>query len=131
MKIANPIARIGEELAASLLKKNGYKIIERNFRKGYGEIDIIALKNGVLVFIEVKTRTSSKFGAPFEAITPWKLKSLVKTAQFYKSLHLLLPQALRIDAVSVKLSNDNSVEKIELGAIRDGGFCKIEQFLPE
>ena len=114
MKIANPIARIGEELAANFLKKRGYKIIERNFRKGYGEIDIIAVKNEILIFVEVKTRTSSNFGTPFEAITTWKLKSLVKTAQFYKSLHLLLPQALRIDAVSVKLSNDNSVEKIEL-----------------
>ena len=114
MKIANPIARIGEEEASNFLRKKGYKIIERNFRKGYGEIDIVALKNGILIFIEVKTRTSSNFGAPFEAITPWKLKSLVKTAQFYKSFHPTLPQAMRIDAVSVKLSNNNSVEDIEL-----------------
>ena len=114
MKIANPIARIGEEEATSFLRKKGYKILERNFRKGYGEIDIIALKNEILIFVEVKTRISSNFGVPFEAITPWKLKSLVKTAQFYKSLHPALPQSLRIDAVSVKLSNDNSVEEIEL-----------------
>jgi len=129
MKIANPIARIGEEEAASFLQKKGYKIIERNFRKGYGEIDIIAIdpsthstssgqaRSGqadTLVFVEVKTRISINFGTPFEAITPWKLKSLVKTAQFYKSLHPALPQSLRIDAVSVKLSDDNSVEKIEL-----------------
>lgn len=114
MKITNPIARIGEEEAASFLQKLDYKIIERNFRKGYGEIDIIALKNEILIFVEVKTRTTINFGAPFEAITPWKLKSLIKTAQFYKSLHPALPQSLRIDAVSVKLSNDNTVEKIEL-----------------
>ncbi len=114
MKISNKTARTGEDFATSFLRKNGYKIIERNFRKGYGEIDIIALKNEILIFVEVKTRISIKFGAPFEAITPWKLKSLVKTAQFYKSLHPALPQSLRIDAVSVKLSNDNSVEKIEI-----------------
>lgn len=121
MKIANPIARIGEESAASFLEKLGYKIIERNFRKGYGEIDIIAIdpstssgQADTLVFVEVKTRISNNFGTPFEAITPWKLKSLVKTAHFYKSLHPGLPQSLRIDAVSVKLTNDNSVEKIEL-----------------
>ena len=114
MKIANPIARVGEDLAASFLQKKGYKIIERNFRKGYGEIDIIAVKNGILIFVEVKTRTSNNFGSPFEAITPWKLKSLVKTAQFYKNLHPALPQSLRIDAVSVKLSNDNIVENIEV-----------------
>jgi len=121
MKISNPIARIGEELATSFLRKKGYKIIERNFRKGYGEIDIIAIDPSTisgqvdtLVFVEVKTRISINFGSPFEAITPWKLKSLVKTAQFYKSLHPALPQSLRIDAVSVKLSKNNSVEKIEL-----------------
>ena len=114
MKIANPIAKIGEDEATSFLRKKGYKIIERNFRKGYGEIDIIALKSKTLIFVEVKTRVSINFGAPFEAITPWKLKSLIKTAQFYKSFHPALPQSLRIDAVSVKLSNDNSVEKIEL-----------------
>ena len=121
MKISNPIARIGEELATSFLRKKGYKIIERNFRKGYGEIDIIAIDPSTisgqvdtLVFVEVKTRISINFGSPFEAITPWKLKTLVKTAQFYKSLHPALPQSLRIDAVSVKLSKNNSVEKIEL-----------------
>ena len=114
MKISNKTARIGEDFAASFLRKKGYKIIERNFRKGYGEIDIVTLKNKTLIFVEVKTRISSNFGSPFEAITPWKLKSLVKTAQFYKSLNPALPQSLRIDAVSVKLSHDNSVEKIEL-----------------
>ena len=114
MKISNKTARIGEEFAASFLRKKGYKIIERNFRKGYGEIDIIALKNKILIFVEVKTRISINFGTPFESITPWKLRSLIKTAQFYKSLHPPLPQSLRIDAVSVKLSHDNSVETIEL-----------------
>ena len=57
MKISNPTAVIGEDIAVNYLKKKGYKIIERNFRKGYGEIDIIALKKNVLVFVEVKTRT--------------------------------------------------------------------------
>ena len=114
MRIANPIALFGEDKACGYLRKNGYKIVERNFRKGYGEIDIIATHNGTLVFIEVKTRTSNSFGSPLESITPWKLKSLVKTAQYYKMIHPKLPDSLRIDAVSVVLSGDNKVESIEL-----------------
>jgi len=113
MKIVNPIAKKGEELAVSYLRKNGYKILECNFRKGYGEIDIIATDKDTLVFIEVKTRTSSEYGNPLEAITFWKLKSLIKTAQYYKMTHFRLPDRLRIDAVSVILSGDNKVETIE------------------
>ncbi len=68
MKIVNPTAIIGENAAAEFLKKKGYVILERNFRKGYGEIDIIAVKKGTLVFVEVKTRSSDKFGTPLDAI---------------------------------------------------------------
>lgn len=119
MKIVNPIARLGEEKAVEFLKKIGYKIIDRNFRRGYGEIDIVAIdpsagSRQILVFVEVKTRTSNQYGSPLEAITFWKLKSLVKTAQYYKMTHPKLPDSLRIDAVSVVLSSDNKIESIEL-----------------
>lgn len=116
MKISNPTALKGEDLAAKFLQEKGYKIIERNFRKGYGEIDIIALKDNVLVFVEVKTRTSNNYGTPFEAITPFKLRSLVRTAQFYKLLNPKLPDQMRIDAVSVLLDysgNPSSMEHME------------------
>ncbi|MEK7517674.1 MAG: YraN family protein [Patescibacteria group bacterium] len=135
MKIVNPIAKLGEDKACEFLKKIGFKIIERNFRKGYGEIDIVAIdpstgstspstmssgSNGslqassgqALVFIEVKTRTSGQFGTPLEAITYWKLKSIIKTAQFYKMVHPRLPDSLRIDAISVVL-HEGGTEKIE------------------
>ncbi|MBI2031107.1 MAG: YraN family protein [Candidatus Levybacteria bacterium] len=114
MKIANKTARLGEEKACEFLKKNGYKIIERNFRKGYGEIDIIALDGDILVFIEVKTRSSDKFGEPLEAITYFKHKSLIKTAYFYKRVNPKLPESLRIDAVCVKITNGHEVGSIEL-----------------
>jgi len=114
MKISNPTARIGEGIAAKYLQNKGYKIIERNFRKGYGEIDIIVTYKGkLLVFVEVKTRKSTDFGDPLEAITYSKLKTLTKTAEFYKSLHRNLPQQLRIDAISILLNLENKVEKIE------------------
>jgi putative endonuclease len=134
VKIANPTARLGEDRACEYLKKLDFKILERNYRKTYGEIDIIAIdpsahsassgregsEQEVLAFIEVKTRTSNIFGSPLEAITPWKLRSLVKTAQYYKMTHHNLPESLRIDAVSVILNGDK-VESIEL--MRNiGGF---------
>ena len=118
MKIVNPTAKLGEDIACEYLKKIGFKIIERNFRKGYGEIDIIAIeqtKDGkILVFVEVKTRTSNYFGTPLEAITYWKLKEIIKTAQFYKLIHPNLPDSLRIDAVAVKLLHTNEVQSVEL-----------------
>ena len=113
MKISNTIAIKGEELAVQFLKEKGYKIIDRNFRKGYGEIDIIAINHGILVFVEVKTRTSSQFGTPFEQITHFKLHSLVKTAQFYKILNPKLPDSLRIDAVSIELDYSGNLSNIE------------------
>lgn len=113
MKISNPTAVLGEDIAADYLKKNGYKIIERNFRRGYGEIDIICIKNKTLVFVEVKARTSDKFGSPAEAITYFKLKSLIKTAEFYKISNPNLPDSLRIDAILITLRNGANDFEIE------------------
>lgn len=111
MRIVNPIGKKGEDLAVEYLKKKGYKILERNYRKQYAEIDIIAIDpttgsgNKILVFIEVKTRTSQAFGTPFEAITYWKLKPLMQAAQYYKISHNNLPDAMRIDAIAVAITD--------------------------
>lgn len=106
--------KLGEDIAVEYLKKHGFKIIERNFRIRGGEIDIVALDGDILAFIEVKTRSSSEFGSPFEAITPWKLRALIKSAQFYKVKHPKLPESMRIDAVAVVLGNQNKPISIEL-----------------
>lgn len=110
MKISNPLAREGEEIAAKYLQKLGFKIIDRNFRGRNTELDIVAVQpstgsgQATLVFVEVKTRSSDKFGTPFEQIAYWKLKSLIKAAQFYKLTHKNLPELMRIDAISVQYS---------------------------
>ena len=106
--------KTGEDAAAVYLEKAGYRILARNFRIRGGEVDIVAIDQDALVFIEVKTRSSSQFGTPLEAITPWKLKALIKTAQFYKQMHKNLPELMRIDAVCVNLDNDRSILTIEL-----------------
>ena len=77
------IGNYGEELACQYLKKQGYKILERNYRIRGGEIDIVARDQDYLVFVEVKARYSHEYGLPSESITPWKIKALLKTALFY------------------------------------------------
>ena len=111
--------RHGEDIACEYLKTQGFKIIDRNFRIRGGEIDIIAIdqrdpSGSILVFIEVKTRKSSAFGSPLEAISYWKIKALMKAAEFYKMTHPHLPDSMRLDAVAIILDISNNVISIEL-----------------
>lgn len=119
MRIVNPTAVLGEDIATDFLRKKDYKILERNYRKSYGEIDIIAQTKNILVFIEVKTRTSNLFGSPLESITPWKLREVTRTAIYYKHIHQNLPDALRIDAIGVVLENGKTIEIKHLENISD------------
>ena len=96
--------KYGEDIACDYLKKNGYKIIERNFRIRGGEIDIVAVEGQTLVYVEVKTRTSDEFGRPEESVTYYKLKFLERAAKFYRIKHRNLPPLERIDVVGVDLS---------------------------
>ena len=109
--------QIGEKIATEFLRKNGYKILEHNFLLRNGEIDIIAIDNAekdkVLVFIEVKTRKSAKFGTPLEAIGYYKLKALINASQVYKISHRGLPDALRIDAIAIILDESNEISSLE------------------
>lgn len=93
---------LGEDYAVKLLKKKGYTIIERNFRTKFGEIDIITREGEYLVFIEVKTRWSKKFGLPEEAVTFWKLAKIRRVAQYYLITHPNLPQKARIEVVAIE-----------------------------
>jgi len=80
----NELGKIGEQLAADFLLRNGYTILARNFFYDKAEIDIIAQKEkGVLAIIEVKTRNSDFFGDPQSFVTPNKIKLLVKAANEY------------------------------------------------
>lgn len=100
----------GESLACIFLKKNGYKILERNYRIRGGEIDIVAKEGGALVFVEVKTRYSHEFGLPEESMTPWKIKALLKTAQFYIGKINWGEKEYRLDFVSVDFTASDKPE---------------------
>ena len=96
--------KYGEDLACQFLQKHGYKIIERNFRIRGGEIDIIAIDDNVLVYVEVKTRSSHQFGLPEESVTPTKIRFLERAAKFYRNSRKNLPSQERIDVVALDLS---------------------------
>lgn len=95
--------KLAEDYAVKLLIENSYTIIDRNFHSRFGEIDIIALKDGVLIFVEVKARWSAKFGKPEEAVTPSKLWKIGRTGEYYSLLHPDLPKKLRIDVVALEI----------------------------
>ena len=107
------LGKLGEDLAATYLTNHGYRLIERNFKKRYGEIDIIAVKDGILVFIEVKTRVGLQFGRPEEAVTKRKLHEVTQTGQYYALLHPELPVSQRIDVVAIILNEDEKVLSFE------------------
>jgi putative endonuclease len=98
------VGQKGEDIAEKYLKRRGYKILDRNFRsRRWGEIDIVATKDDVLVFVEVKARVGTEYGEPVEAITPFKIGALKRAGQYYKLENPETPDALRIDVVSVIL----------------------------
>lgn len=75
--------KIGEEMSMTYLLKNEFQVIERNYKFKKGEIDLIAQKNNLLVFVEVKWRSNSDFGFPEESINSNQQKSIIKTAEQY------------------------------------------------
>lgn len=105
---------LGEKLACDFLGKNGYRVLERNYRSPDGEIDIIAQQETTLVFVEVRTKKSSTFGTPEESITPVKMERLRKVAAHYGQNRSNLPAAWRIDVVAIQMDRRGKVSRIEL-----------------
>jgi len=91
----------GETLAAAHLEKNGYRILARNYRTPIGEIDIIAQEGETLVFVEVKTRGTHRFGHPKEAVTARKQRKLSMAALYYLKGTRNLHRKARFDVVSI------------------------------
>ena len=99
----------GEDLACEYLVKNGYKIIGRNYRINFGEIDIICRDNNILVFVEVKAKKTLVFGTPEEMFTRGKYTKVKRMATVYLKGREV---PCRIDMVAVELAPDNRVLRL-------------------
>ncbi len=102
----------GEEIARHFLIQSGYRFLQFNYRCRLGEIDIVARKNSLLVFVEVRTRTGTRFGTAVESITAAKKKRLSRLARYYMAKELRREVPCRIDLVAIDLDGPNSEPRI-------------------
>ena len=94
--------KLGEQAAAKYLQRLGYKILERNYRYSrFAEIDIVAKDKDTIVFAEVKTRTGTTFGHPFEAVNHTKIENIFKAGLYYLKNTKETYKKYRIDVISV------------------------------
>ncbi len=94
------LGRSGEQRAKKLLEKKGYKILEQNYRTRFGEIDLIATDGDQIIFVEVKTRSSNRFGYPEESVTRQKITHLMRAAEQY-ILGLNEMPKVRFDVIAI------------------------------
>lgn len=114
MRHSNPdIAKIGESAAAEYLKAHGYQILAQNYRFQRGEIDLIVQQDDRIVFVEVKTRRSLKFGLPQYAVTLRKQRQISKIALAYLQTQNLMDVPCRFDVIAIQLSSQLDVLRLE------------------
>lgn len=101
MYVKHEVGKTGEKTAKIYLEKEGYKIIEQNYRTKFGEIDIIAVKENTLIFIEVKTRTNLKYGFPSDSITQNKINHIKKAIKYYLYKNKIEEIPIRIDVLEI------------------------------
>ncbi|MDD3375680.1 MAG: YraN family protein [Candidatus Omnitrophica bacterium] len=115
----NQIGREGEDLAQSSLIKDGYKILERNYRNSLGEIDFIAEDKGIICFVEVKTRSNDNKGLPSEAVTLQKQRKISQVALMYLKQAKMMHVDARFDVVSIL---KKPYDEPEVDIIKDAFF---------
>lgn len=114
MRVKDAVGRHGEELAARHLLATGYEVVERNWRCPAGELDIVARRDGTLVFVEVKTRSTVAFGVPAEAVSRDKARRIRGLAARWLVERRPAFGEVRFDVVSVLRGRDGfSVEHVE------------------
>ena len=106
------LGKWGESLAEEYLVWRGYELLERNARTPYGELDLVMRQGGGLVFVEVKTRSSSTYGLPEEAVTSRKQEHLLKAANHYLQAHPDLNGDWRVDVIAIRRTRGDSPEVV-------------------
>ncbi len=112
-KYKKVIGRLGEDEAVKYLKKKGYIILERNFNVRGGEIDVIAKKDGYIVFVEVKTRSSEDYGGGLEAVNYTKQQRMTKAAQLYLMKYDGIPARFDVIVVNGHI-NEKKLKKVKI-----------------
>ena len=102
----------GEDIAADHLNKKGYRIVLRNYNCPLGEMDIIAFDGDCLVFIEVRSRWSDRFGTPEESITKDKVARLTKIGRYYLAKEIRKEVPCRFDFIGIMLDNKDNVIRL-------------------
>ncbi len=107
----NQLGKQGEDLAIEHLKQNNYEILERNFHKRSGEIDIIAFDRALkeIVFVEVKTRRKDSYGRPEEAVNMRKIEKIEETGQIWLEENSRIDEPWRIDIIAIEMKGDETV----------------------
>jgi putative endonuclease len=122
---AQALGPLGEDLAVAYLERAGFRIHERNWRpsRGHDELDIVASEGGVLVFVEVKTRTTDEFGAPERAIGAEKRDNMARAARRFLHSHPDAPRLIRFDTVAVVWTGPlDAPESASVEHVRDAFF---------
>ena len=114
----NILGKEGEEMAAGYLEQEGYTVLDRNWRCGHKELDLVVTRDDTIVFVEVKTRTGTEWGDPEDAVTDRKIRRIVNSADAYIRLNRI-DMDVRFDIISI---------------VSEGGGFKVEHieqaFLP-
>jgi putative endonuclease len=106
------IGRLGENLAAEFLTKKGWEIVNRNYRHGKAEIDLIVRRDDWTIFVEVKTRSSSVYGEPEDFVTEFQARKIYEAAEEF-IFSTDWQGHVRFDIVSIKLGNPPEIEHVE------------------
>jgi putative endonuclease len=110
------LGRDGEKRAVELLRRNGYTVLARNYRRRAGEIDIVAFEGGEIVFVEVKARSDDRLGSALEAVTPRKQRTIARVAGQFLAERGLEDRPCRFDVVAVAAGDDAGADTIVRGA---------------
>ncbi|MCR6689635.1 YraN family protein [Cellulomonas sp.] len=103
MRATDAVGRYGEDVAAAHVVERGWRVLDRNWRCRDGEIDLVGMDGDELVVVEVKTRRSTAYGFPAEAVTHRKLARVRRLAAAWLAAHDVRPRSVRVDVIAVLL----------------------------
>jgi len=113
MTYQKKIGNFGEKIAAEFMKEQGYQLLDQQYTTRYGELDLVMIDSGSVVFVEVKTRTNEKFGLPETSITQEKLERIQNAGLLWLQAHPEINDFWRIDVIAVILDQHKTIKDIQ------------------